>query len=75
MTHVPEVDRMSLRLANAASIDTVNCSSKVILSLSGTSRTDDAKLIDLSTFPLSSSSFYSNVVSPCLSAVFLDSFL
>lgn len=48
MTHVPEVDRMSLRLANAASIDTLNCGGVLVLSLSGTSRTDDARLIALS---------------------------
>ena len=52
--HVPEVDRISFLLANAASIDTVTWGGRVLFNLSGTSRTDFAKLMALSSFPLSS---------------------
>ena len=52
VTHVPEVDLMSFRFANAASIDTMTCGGRVHFNLSGTSRTDFTKLMALSSLTL-----------------------
>jgi hypothetical protein len=45
VTHAPEVDFLSARFANAALIDTVTLGGRSAFSLSGTSRTDLAKLM------------------------------